>query len=472
MSFRTEFLQHCRDAQLVGAQVSVFSGDDYQLDLAYGLASLAGEKPVTLETIFRIASISKIVVAMAVLQLVEKQLVGLDDDIGSILGFNIRNPHHPDKKITIRMLMTQTSSITDGPEDDSRAGYNNVNGTYRPATLRDLLVPNDGKYYTNKTWLAAVPGEAFNYSNFGCGILACIVEKVTGEYFTDYVAKNILRPLGLDASFRADEIKNKAAIANLYYGPENGGFKLSRSGESFIASVYPHFPLGENYRGPAGGLFISMRDLMKIARLLVNDGVVSGHRVLEKDTVDQMLQLQWYGVSENYRAKGLQLRFMDFDGKTFKGHTGSAYGAISYLFINREEKLGICFITNGGKYRPGTVMCDVQENIFRSFLNHYWPKQEREHVFSAAFGSAAGMLDDRVIRFSFPLELKDDDVYLPITNVADIFNIVPDAASGDVILRFRGREYVAVTPMLSLREVCATFNAGIRLENGKIEIRY
>src|SRR5690554_1558298 len=158
MSFFSAFNQFCRRRGVVGAQVSVIAGNNYQLDSAYGFADAATKQPVKLDTIFRIASISKIVVAMSALQLIEKNKLSLKDDIGDILGFKIRNPHHPDKKITVKMLMTQTSSITDGYDDEDPAydgllcGYNAINGTTLPVSLQQLLCPDFGEYYTPLTW--------------------------------------------------------------------------------------------------------------------------------------------------------------------------------------------------------------------------------------------------------------------------------------------------------------------------------
>lgn len=478
MSFVIDFFKYCNNGHLVGAQVSVMAGDCYQLDLAYGNASLEDNRKVMLDTVFRIASISKIVVAMAVLQLAEKDLISLDDDIGEILGFKIRNPRFPNDKITIKMLMTQTSSITDGYDDENPlydgiiAGYNGVNGKTLPVTLEQLLVPGSGKYYTDLTWSDAAPGCRFIYSNFGCGILACIVEAVTGMYFTDYAAQKILIPLGVDASFRASEIRNKAAIADLYYTAKDGRYRLARTGQSFIKSVYPRFPLKENYRGPAGGLFISMRDLSKIARLLINDGVWGGVRILEKETVDLMLQLHWFGQNNSYKAKGLQLKIMDFAGRTFKGHTGSAYGVISYLFINREEKLGICFITNGGQYRRGKLMYDIQENIFRTFLQHYWPSRKSKHRFTADLRVMHGFLDDRIIVLDSIPQIKSNDIYFSIKNIADIFNIVPIAEANRTILMFRRHQLVTAEPMLGLKAVCMKFKVEYHLMGNQLEIFY
>src|SRR5690606_11809412 len=160
----------------------------------------------------------------------------------------------------------------------------------------------------------------------------------TGEYFTDYVKRNVLDPLGVDASFRADEIINKEAIADLYYADNAGRLRRSRPGARLVESVYPRLPVGESYRRPAGRLLIIMRHVARFARILIDDRAYFGRRILNKETVDLMLQIHWHGADKSYQAKGLQLKFINQFGPTFKGHTGSAYGAISYLFVNREEK--------------------------------------------------------------------------------------------------------------------------------------
>jgi CubicO group peptidase (beta-lactamase class C family) len=339
MEFKNRFENSCVKTRLVGASAVIVKDEEIEEEVSFGFQSLESKEPVTPNTIFRIASISKIIVAMTVMTLVEEGKLSIGDDIGSILGFPIRNPHFPDTPITIEMLMTQTSSITDGFDDEDPlneheiCGYNGVNGTSWNVGLRDLLIPNEGKYYTSGTWDRAKPGTKFIYSNFGCGILACICEAVTGEYFTDYAARRILKPLQLDASFRASEIIAKDRIATLYNrtgNPENP-YKISRSKDSFILSGYPRFPLAENYRGPAGGLFISMHDLSKIMRVLMNDGSCYGVRILKKETVEMMLQMHWFGHDDpTYRSKGLQLKLMDdFDNRLFAGHTGYAYGVVS-----------------------------------------------------------------------------------------------------------------------------------------------
>ena len=122
------FNQICEEFGVVGASAVVFKNNELT-SLNYGKAT--DEKETSENTIYRIASISKIIVALAAMKLVEEQKLDLDEDISVYLGFKLRNIYHPDKKITTRMLMTQTSSITDGLElaegDVVDTGYNLVN---------------------------------------------------------------------------------------------------------------------------------------------------------------------------------------------------------------------------------------------------------------------------------------------------------------------------------------------------------
>lgn len=360
-NIKKQFDKICQDFGVVGASACIFKNNELT-SLNYGQATT--DQPTSENTIYRIASISKIIVALAAMKLVEEQKLDLDEDISTYLGFKLRNIYHPDSKITTRMLMTQTSSITDGFDDEDmtneevrRDTYNGVNGTFLKVSLEDLLVPNDSVYYNDITFDKNEPGTNFIYSNFGCGILACIVERITGEYFTDYIRKVLLTPLGLDASFRIDDIKAFENVSSTYV-PKDGEMVLYRTKERFLSGVYPRFEIGQNYRGPAGGLFISAKDLSVIMQMMINRGEYQGIELYKKETIEQMFIKNWEGHDENYRAKGLQMIIFDnLYGHKFYGHFGSAYGVRSFMLFDKDEKIGMCFITNGlidHSYTDGT----------------------------------------------------------------------------------------------------------------------
>ena len=396
------FKEISENASLVGASSLVFKDGKIVEKLNYGFSSLEKHKKVNNNTVFRIASVSKIMVALCIMKLYEEGKLDLTKDISEYLGFNVRNPKYPDVVITLKMIMTQTSSITDGFEKDVNSdvdsGYNLINGTNEECTLRDLLDP-DGKRFVKETFSNYRPATHFEYSNFGCGILACIVEKITGEYFTDYVKKIVFKPLKIDASFVVTDIKTKNIASTYLY--RDGENKLCRSREMFINNVYKKFPLGENFRGPAGGLFISTNGLMKIMKALLS----GGKPILKTATLDKMMQMAWAGKrqpNDSYVAKGLQLEIVDyFNNRRLYGHFGDAYGVKSYFLFNREEQIGMVYITNGGNYKYQECgYCDIHEQLIKATLDKYWHKSFST-IFTFNINEKVGYIDKRQIELDF-----------------------------------------------------------------------
>lgn len=340
---KEDFFEICERYNIVGGNIVVFDHDEY-VTYQYGLMDKEDARPTSKETIYRIASISKTVLAIGAMLLVERGKLDLDEDISTYLGFKIRNPKYPTDIITTRMLMTQTSSITDGFEDEEITnvervdGYNGVNGRSLNLPLETLLIPNDSIYYSDLTFSDYKPGTNFIYSNFGCGILACIMEKIANQNYDEFMKENIFDKLGLDASYYAYEIKNKENIASLYRG-EN----IIR-GKNFPNRAYKKAKIGESYLGPAGGLFIKPLDLAKIMQSFWNPR----YQILKDETIEQMMTINWEGNEGDYKKKALQLHVIDdIVPITLYGHFGTAYGLRSMMFFNKELQTGVCFMTNG-----------------------------------------------------------------------------------------------------------------------------
>ena len=374
-----QFIEKMNKYKYSGVNMLLFIKDEILESTSLGYASIENKTPLALDNIFRIASISKVVVALAIMKLVEEGKIDVEEDISKYLGYKVRNPHFPDDVIKVKYVMTQTSSISDANQKDK--GYDGVNGPSMHVSLQDLLTNENYEYYTPKTYLNHKPGTYFEYSNFGCGILACIVEKVTGKYFTDYIREVVLLPLGLDASFRADDINNPDKIASLYYF-EYDPPKLSRDKDMFMRYVFPRYPLGDNFRGPAGGLFISALDLMKIAQMLMNKGTYNGIQIFKKETVELMEKEAWRGIAEDdgsYKAKGLQLHLLELDFWPYKGemglkgHFGFAYGAMTFMFYTKDfGMIFFCSGTNSNTRTDGirTMEYDAFEEILRLWKKH------------------------------------------------------------------------------------------------------
>src|SRR5690606_13998791 len=136
--------------------------------------------PLAQDDLFRIASISKSFTTTSLLQLAEQGRLSLDDDVGSLIGFPVRNPAFPEQPITLRMLLSHTSSITDGPQ------YGNLD-VINPAAAGDWRA----------RYAPRAPGAQYEYSNLGYNMAGTILERVSGERFDAYVQAHVLDPLGL-----------------------------------------------------------------------------------------------------------------------------------------------------------------------------------------------------------------------------------------------------------------------------------
>ena len=336
--------------QIVGGSVVLIKGEK-EFKYSYGYSSLVDNKKVNEETIFRIASISKAIIGLVAMKLVEEKLLDLEDDISNILGFKVRNPKYPNIPITSRMLMLHTSSITDGIEED--IGYNGVNGKHDFVSLEDLLFNQNSELYTDKTYSDYPPGEKYIYSNFGSGILACIIEKCSNQLFTNFVSEYLFKPLNMDASFKANKITNKDKISDTFTG-----FSTNKTSQFFIDATYPDFTIGNNFRGPAGGLFVSVQDLSKIMIVFMNDGMYQDIQILKKESVDTLFNMNFF-ASRYYNDNKINIR----------GYTGGAYGVCSVMYFSKLAKTGICFVANGGNYKPApTGLNNIQEEMISILL--------------------------------------------------------------------------------------------------------
>lgn len=492
MKYSERFKEICEANKLVGAQ-SVFVKDGEIVErCVYGYQDWENKVPSTNKTIYRIASISKTVGAIGLMQLYEKGLFDLNGDISDILGFTLRNPNYPDKVITPVMIMTQTSSILDGYDDENPKynniikAYNGVNGTNIEVSLKDLLTNKECKYYSDLSFGDYEPGAKFNYSNLGCGIMACMIEKLSGELYSEYMINHVFKPLGLDASFVANDIKRKENIANLYL-PSDDGFVICKSADSLIKGGYKKWPLGDNFRGPAGGLFIDMDDLTKIMMMFINRGEVDGVRLLKEETVDLMYQSHWFGSGDGdgYRAKGLQMKILhNFDNEdvVMRGHTGGAYGVRSYMYFNQKYKSGAIFITNGGhmttnkEYNLNSSFYDT----LREFIDNYYPERTSS-TFTFSINEDKAYVDNRTIYLdTIPYEYNDE-VFLGAYHLADGLGIVGKKNEEDesIIFTKNGKSIkleklpkfdgILVAPVL---KVCDALGVEVERKGNTISIKY
>jgi CubicO group peptidase (beta-lactamase class C family) len=279
----TQTLQASVDHGEVGGIVTLIyrNGEVAQVD-AVGYQDPAAKKPMARDTIFRIASMTKPITAVAMLILVDEGKIALDDPVDRWLPELanpqvLRDPTAPldsgspsPRPIRVIDLLTHRSGIVT-PRDE-------------PGPLRDALTRADANnsvgYDQWIEWigdlpLAHVPGSRYDYGN-SFDVIGILVERVSGMKYPDFVRERIFEPLGMnDTAFMVPPEKH-ARFARLQ--------SLGRVPASWIPSekAVPNYPSG------AGGLYSTVDDYLKFARMLLDRGQLDGERILSSETVDAM----------------------------------------------------------------------------------------------------------------------------------------------------------------------------------------
>lgn len=338
-----------------------------------GTAVVAAGRPVVEETAFRMASVSKVTAAIALMQQWEEGKFGLDEDISEVLGFVVRNPAHPRQPVTYRQLLSHTSGLKDDP-----AYFDFLNRSFsgKPPKLSTLRMG-----FTEKA-----PGEAYRYSNLGYGLIGALVEKHSGMRFGDYARERIFEPLGMQASFTASEFPGSVRRLAALYRYEKGRWVAQTDdfrGRRPRSLVPDDYVPGDNgiVQAPHGGMRTSVLDLSRLLRALRQGGSFEGARILKKKTVRLMSEVQKVVkiTQRELYAVGLGLHLISpyaRDGGLWIGHSGVASGLHSDLYFEDAGRYGVVFAANGVKPpKPGQHPEAFRRDIAAAVL-HYMRRTE------------------------------------------------------------------------------------------------
>lgn len=326
--FEKEIQQIAEKYKATGVAYAVVKNNKLVYDGAVGFQNVDVKIPLDAKrSLFRIASISKSFTATALMQLVESGQISLDDDFGSLVGFPIRNPNFPDKVITLRMVLSHTSSIND------------ANGYFELSVIDPSSNKDWEKSYSNNE-----PGSTYNYCNLNYNLAGAVLERLTGQRFDNYIKKQILDPLELYGGYNVESL-DKDRFAQLYIY-ENDTYTVQPTAYNPRTEDIQHYELGKSTPifSPTGGMKISAVDLAKYMQMHMNYGKLGKKRIISKNS-----SLNMQTKLTDKEGYGLALREVDtfLEGKELVGHTGVAYGLYSAMFFSPKDKYGIVVITNG-----------------------------------------------------------------------------------------------------------------------------
>jgi CubicO group peptidase (beta-lactamase class C family) len=319
----------------VGLAVCVVRDGRLESFHGHGLADIASNTPIAQDTVFRIASITKLFTATAVMQLWERGLVDLDAPAtDSLRGYRLIPAKVGWRPPTVGHLLTHTSGIPDvrRVSDLLHAGLTPAGG--RPPLLSAEVgdrLPSLAVYYRGGLRVVVEPGSAFAYSNHGYATLGQIVEDVSGMPLERYFRERIFEPLGMTDTdlVRSDRVASRLAT----------GYAFGRHGAKAVPDRYW---IGAG----AGGAYSTARDMARFVTALLGGGANEYGRLLESTTLATMFEPQY---QPDARLPGMGLGFFRADaaGHRLVFHDGILPGFNSELLVAPDDGIGAIGFTNG-----------------------------------------------------------------------------------------------------------------------------
>lgn len=330
---------HVAQVKAVGLEAAIVKQGRVVWSQGYGFADREAAKAPTADTVFRLASVSKIVTLTTLMRLYDQGKFQLDDDVSPVLGFTVRHPEYPDVPITYRMLLTHTAGIED---DDAKLAFAWNDDGDSPLALAALVegyFKEGGAYYDAKAnWRATKPGASYAYSNYGIALAGHLAARLAGTSFEAASRALVLEPLGMkETSWTGVGFQPIGGMAAPYgWDPKTSAFV--RYGQYGYPDV------------PAGMARSSASQLARLVELYQSRGAPGGVRLLAPETVDKIL------------ADGLVLAHGP-DGQV--GHDGGDPGVATALYWRQGDPsgLGVVVLANTS---PRT---SAEEDAFQAVID-------------------------------------------------------------------------------------------------------
>lgn len=348
-----EFLKKEYPENGPGAVVLIAKNDQVIFKRAFGLSDVKKRKPIQTDMIFQIGSMTKQFTSAALLQLVEKGKVSLDDPIQKYVEYF----PHKQYPITIHHLLSQTSGIPEFFDIDEEE----MHLLSQEHTPEQLI-----SYYQNEP-LEFEPGTKFQYSNSNYPLLGVVIEKVSGMTLKDYLSLNLFEPLQMEST-------------SLWYKEETKKKRIANGYRSYKGQLIPSPKIVGSVPYAAGAMVTTAEDLLLWNRELKNKTTLSDFVVENLITEKQTTIGSGTGYSYGFFIKNLL-------GLQTIQHGGNMYGFTSNVLYLPAEDLFVCILANKSLERSEEVANYLASIILKKPLEIQDRMQIEYDKFKEYFGT-------------------------------------------------------------------------------------
>ena len=316
----------------VGLVIGIVHDQDVVWLKAYGHASLDPMTPMAEDSIFRIASHSKLFTAISVLRARDAGALRLDDEVATHLPwFDIENRHPEARPVTLRHLLTHTAGL---PRESIHPAWTDFEFPEAEA-VRDTISDQETTYPTETKW---------KYSNLGFTLAGMVAEAASGTPFAELVNQAVLEPLGMDStSVGPIPADHQGRLATGY------GRRLADGSRQSMPFV------DARAFDPATGVSSSVPDMLKFLQWQLRVRDRRSDEVLATNTLLEMQRVHWVQPSWD-SGWGLGFSVRHTEDRDLIGHGGSYPGYRTQTQLSPEEKIGVVVFTNAGDGNPGRFL--------------------------------------------------------------------------------------------------------------------
>ncbi|MEI4623770.1 serine hydrolase [Bacillus pfraonensis] len=336
------FEEEMKKHNVNGSSFVVVHDGKVVVNKGYGYADKEKKIPVTKDTVFQIASVSKTFTALAVMQQVDKGKLKLDQDVQKYLG-GLKIPNQTGKPLTLFDMLTYTSGV-DFPDLPTITGPKYVHNS----------IPMKEFFSKHMPTVVRPPGEVYTYDNVSFALAGLAVENVTNTPFSKYMEKNIFKPLDMKStsmSFTSDLLERMATP----YGPT--GDPIPTSGHGLMDA-------------PQGGILSTAEDMSKYMIMQLQKGKFKDKEIISKKSMDMMHAYQVFDDKTIPVATiGFETPFNKFaNGQHVVIKGGSMPGHQSLMILVPEQKTAFFMSYNN----DSTMSIDIYEAL----MDHYFPAKK------------------------------------------------------------------------------------------------